>query len=135
MSDQFRTLIIPAAQVITARNIADSWGSAGKGMWTTPLSPDGTEPATHYVSTGYISAEFAHLVPCQTWEQDEGGVWVQTNSEFGDINALMAWLSEQEVDISIADVEQLYEMVDVTEQKPLVALERLGLKVVTTNDI
>ena len=130
MADAFRTLIVPAAQVVTARTIADSWGPAGEGMWTTGLSATGRKPATHYVSTGYIGADVAHLVPCQTWEQDEEGNWTQTGSEPGNPDALMAWLAEQEVDVPRAEVDALYASADVTAQLPFTAFARLGVQIV-----
>jgi hypothetical protein len=99
-------------------------------MWTTGLSPNGAEPATHYVSTGYIGADVAHLVPLQTWEQDEDGNWTQTGSEPGDIDALMSWLAEQEVDVPRAEVDALYAAADVTEQQPQTAFGRLGVKLI-----
>ena len=65
----FRSLIIPTAQVQLARDIAATLSPAGANMLLTGLSATGSAPATHYISTGLISPEFAALVPEQVWEQ------------------------------------------------------------------
>ena len=61
--DIFRTLIVPAANVDLARAVGASFGPGGAGMWTTPLSASGSDPATHYISTGYVPPEYGFLVP------------------------------------------------------------------------
>ncbi len=64
MSDVFRTLIVESADVDLARTIAATLDPAhSQGMWETPLSSTGAEPATHYISTGFIGEGFAALVP------------------------------------------------------------------------
>lgn len=134
MSDSFRTLIVPTAQVELARAIAAAFGPGGVGMFRAPLSPTGEEPATHYVSTGYIDADVAHLVPCQTWQQDEDGAWVMTGAEPGDADALKAWLDEQGVPVSMTDILALYAAADVTDQNPFVAFGRIGVQIVRIGD-
>ena len=49
-----RTLICPASIVAQARNIGDCLHPAASGMFLSPLSPSGSAPATHYVSSGLI---------------------------------------------------------------------------------
>ena len=49
-----RTLICPASIVAQARNIGDCLHPAASGMFVSPLSPSGSAPATHYVSSGLI---------------------------------------------------------------------------------
>ncbi len=128
--DIFRTLICPSANVELARSIAASFGPGGEGMWTTPLSADGLDPASHYISTGYIPAEFAYLVPCQTWVQDEDGAWVMTGSEPGDPVAVYTTAFEAGVECTQADVDALFAASDVTEQDPFVAMGRIGVQIV-----
>lgn len=130
MPDIFRTLIIPASQVELARQIAASFGPGGVGMWTTELSADGTEPATHFISTGFIPEQFAFMVPCQTWTQDEEGVWTQTSSEPGNPEAVYEAATAQGVDCTLADIEAVFAAADVTEQEPFIAMSRLGLQIV-----
>lgn len=128
--DAFRTMIIAAANVELARAIAASFGSGGVGMWTTPLSPTGAEPATHYISSGYVPAEFAYLVPCQTWEQGEDGVWVETGSEPGDPFAVYNLAVEAGIPCTQDDIDDLFANADVTAQEPFVAMGRLGMQIV-----
>jgi len=71
--DIFRTLILPANVTPLAQEIAATLSPGGAGMWTTGLSATGLPPATHYISTGFIPPEFAHMVPEQFWIQDEEG--------------------------------------------------------------
>ena len=80
-TDVFRTMIVPSAHVTLARQIAETVAPvAGLGMWQSQLSADGQEPATHYVSTGYIGPEWEVLMPLQTWEEIDG-TWTQTEKD------------------------------------------------------
>ena len=47
-------MICPASIVVQARNIGDCLHPAASGMFLSPLSPSGSEPATHYASSGLI---------------------------------------------------------------------------------
>lgn len=59
-----RTLIVQDSDVEFARLLtATIAGSSGDGMWNTPLSETGNLPATHWISSGLITAEFAELLP------------------------------------------------------------------------
>lgn len=131
MSDLFRTLIVPASQVDLARAIAASFGPGGMGMWTTPLSATGAEPASHFISSGFVPPEFAYMVPCQTWEQDEDGAWVLVSSEPGDPVAVYQAATEAGVSCTQADVDALFASADVTAQEPFVAMGRMGLMIIS----
>jgi hypothetical protein len=131
MSDIFRTLILPASVTTLAQQIAATLSPAGSGMWTTPLSPTGATPATHYISTGQISAEFSHMVPCQTWEQDEEGAWVETSSEPGDPQAVTDACNAAGLEVTLEQVEAVFAVADVTEQEPFTAMARMGLNLVS----
>lgn len=54
----FRTMIVSAAIAPTARQLAEAVPS-GLGMFVAAYSPTGAEPATHYVSEGWIEEQFA----------------------------------------------------------------------------
>ena len=54
--DIFATIIVTAAQAQAARDAAATI-PGGEGMFTTGLSATGTEPATHYIASGWIPAE------------------------------------------------------------------------------
>lgn len=129
MADAFRTMIVPTANVELAREIAASFGPGGANMWTTPLSADGNEPASHYISSGYVPAEFAYLVPCQTWEY-VGDAWVETASEPGDPIAVYNLAVEAGIICTQDDIDDLFAAADVTAQEPFVAMGRLGVQIV-----
>ena len=129
----FRTLIVTAADAPLARSIAVTLSpEGGKNMWLAGLSADGSEPATHFVSTGAISPEFAVLMPSQTWEQDENGTWTMTDSLPGDAAMLHGLCVAAGMTVTLQDIEAVFTASDVTEQEPRVALTRKGLKAVQT---
>jgi len=130
MTDIFRTLILPASVTPLAQRIAATLSPAGIGMWTTPLSPTGETPATHYISSGYIGPEFAYLVPEQTWEQVDGE-WVQTGSEPGDPQAVTDACNALGLEVTMEQVEAVFGVADVTDQEPFTAMVRLGLSLVS----
>ena len=58
-----RTIIVPDAVVVPARMACEALaGAGGSGMYTTPLSPTGELPATHWISSGLIEQSFADLL-------------------------------------------------------------------------
>ena len=128
--DIFRTLIVPAANVDLARAIATSFGPGGVGMWTTPLSASGSDPATHYISSGYVPPEYGYLVPLQVWSQDQNGDWVLVGTEPGDPVAVYTAATAQGVVCTQADIDALFAAADVTEQEPFTAMGRLGLTII-----
>jgi hypothetical protein len=129
MTDAFRTLILPASVTPLAQRIASTLSPAGAGMWTTPLSPTGATPATHFISTGQISPDFAHMVPCQTYAQDEEGAWVETSSEPGDPQAVTDACNAAGLEVTLEQVEAVFAVADVTEQEPFTAMARMGLQI------
>ncbi len=130
MPDILRTLIVPAAFTDLARAIATSFGPGGDGMWTTPLSASGSDPATHYISSGYVPPEYGYLVPLQVWSQDANGNWVLVGSEPGNPVAVYTAATAQGVVCTQADVDALFAAADVTEQEPFTAMGRLGLTII-----
>ena len=129
MADAFRTLIVTAAHAPFAQQLAASFGPGGAGMWTTPLSASGLDPATHYISSGALPEEFADLVPTQTWEQIDG-TWTMTGSTPGNPAAIYAVAQSQGVQCTLAEVEDTLTSSDVTEQPPFVAMGRMGLTII-----
>ena len=127
----FRTLITTAATTPLARDIAATLSpSGGQQMWLTGLSATGNAPATHFVSTGLISPEFAALVPEQVWEQDANGDWVQTGSTPGDPVLCYQMCVAAGMTVTQAQINAVYAAADVTAQEPFTAFGRMGLKMV-----
>jgi len=137
MTDVFRTMIVPIGQQALAQQIATTVAPvAGQGMWTTPLSADGQDPATAYVSTGWIGPEWDVLMPCQTWEEVDG-VWTQTDAYPGDAVQLLAAIQQTDPDttITLPQLVGLFATCDVTTQDPWVAFQRLGLQIVQVEEV
>lgn len=127
-TDIFRTMIVPADKAAIAQEIAVTIKPVeGQGMWTSPFSPDGQEPATHYISTGYITNDWLTIMPVQQWEEVEG-TWTLTASYPGAPGGLQAVLASLGSTISLAEITALFTTSDVTEQDPWVAIARLGLQ-------
>ena len=127
-TDVFRTMVVPVANAPLARQIAETVAPvAGLGMWQSMLSADGQEPATHYVSTGYIGPEWEVLMPLQTWEEIDG-VWTQTDAQPGDAAQLFGVLQQLGSDITLAQIVDLFGAADVTMQEPFTVFSRMGLQ-------
>ena len=134
MADTFSTLIVTSADADTARAIAAAFGPGGSGMWSTPLSASGSEPATHYISSGYIPAEFVALAPCTTWTMDEEGNWVASDIYAGDAATVFAYGQQAGLPYTLAEIEGVFSRSDVSQQEPFVAMGRLGLKIMNTTE-
>ena len=130
MADTFATLIIAAQDAPLAREIAASFGSGGANMWSTPLSASGLDPASHYISSGYIPQEFVSLAPSTKWTQDEEGNWTVVDHYPGDAATVYAYATQAGIDCTLADVEAVFARSDCSPQEPFVAMGRLGLMIV-----
>lgn len=125
----YRTIIVPAAfqQLAQALCEAAAEGDAGKGMFTTGLSADGSEPATHYISSGPIFDSFADLLPLTTVayeEEDAAETTRPSNVETVEAIALQAGFT-----LPPGTIAALFDAIDVTELGPWAAMARLDLKI------
>lgn len=126
----YRTMILPAEHAPLARSLAAHLaGPPGDGMWVVGLSEDGTEPATHYVSSGPVGAEFGPLLT------DSDALW-------GAVQAATAGGMESPMhnpvgaprEATMTDCEALVsaaEVVDLDEEGPFDTFARLGLVIVS----
>lgn len=108
-----RTIIVPAAIVEAARNLGECLHPAAAGMFTTPLSPTGELPATHYVSSGLIE-----------------DVWTVVLSDAALLyGAASQGAAEQGLTLAATpeDAQALTSQVDLSDESAEVAFERLGL--------
>ena len=120
-------MIVPAAQVEFARALPPAIaGASGSGMWTTPLSPTGAEPATHYISAGLIDQQFAALMPLTQYPADAEPIYTPGRPE---VAAYLA--TEAGVPTTYEQVAALFAVCDSSDQDPEVAMARLGLVRVT----
>lgn len=126
----FRTLIIKADTVELARDIASTLSSTGQGMWTTGLATTASQQATHYISTGYITEEFAYMVPQQIYSQDESGDWNLIERLKGNPEAVAFACNANGLEVTLEQVQAIFDTADVTDQDPFVAMQRLNLVLV-----
>lgn len=131
MSDIFRTLIVTAADAPLAREIAATLSSGGAAMWTTPLSPTGNMPITHYVSSGFIPVGWQAMVPTQIWSLNTDGNWEKIDETFGDPITIYNRAIEVGLTVTQEEINTLFANADITEQEPFVAFSRLNLQMCT----
>ena len=103
-----RTIILPASITPTCQALSEALsGEAGSGMWTTGLSPTGAEPATHFISTGMISDEFAAMIAGP--------------------DVMFAACEAAGLSTTLAKCERILGKADVSDEEPFFAIARLGL--------
>ena len=125
-----RTFIIPASAQRNAQALCKGLaGAAGDGMFVVGLSASGEAPATHYISSGTISAEMAALLPCTSVTLDKDGK-EQITTAPGMPEAVPALAAKAKISTTKAKITALYSAIDVSDQDPHAAVARLGLKFV-----
>mgnify|MGYP000429153324 FL=1 len=125
-----RTIIIPASAQANAQALCKGLaGAAGDGMFVVGLSASGEAPATHYISSGTISADMAALLPCKSVTLDKDGK-EQITTTPGRPEAVPALATKAKISTTKAKITALYSAIDVSDQDPHVAVARLGLKFV-----
>lgn len=120
MTIVFRTIVVPAALADVARNLGACLTPSAAEMFLTPLSANGLNPASWYVSSGVIDASFDALLLDANllYSQAVAGATAQ-----GLI--LTATLSDCQNLVAQATV------VDVNTEGPFDTFARLGLKIVS----
>lgn len=119
-----RCMIIPTEHVGLARKLCETLaGPGGAGMFTTPLSTTWVDPATHYISSGLIESDFADLLPLIEFPADADPV-----IHPGQPDLITQMATDQGMGVTVDEVQALLASVDVTEQPPTDALDRLGLR-------
>jgi len=156
MTDVFRTIIVPNDYVGLARKLTSTLSPiGGVNMYETGLSPTGTMPATHWISSGYIAEEYAALMPLYEWiqeydEQQQPIGSLTRNTVFqgqpetiiGYIDAIIAGYAELEeppVDpvtpVPIEVIQSLFDNSDITMEEPFAAINRLNLKITSPEEV
>jgi len=146
MENAYRTMLVPDAFVALARDISSTLApSGGANMYTTGLSADGQPPATYWVSSGFIDADYAALMPLSEWtwiiddEETGKGHWDETIISSGEPAVIYAMYT-QAIDPDLPafteqDVADMLAACDVTTEDPFVAFNRLGLQMVQEEPI
>ena len=121
MSWVHRCMIVPVDHVDLARSLcATLAGEGGSGMFTTPLSPTGDYPPTHWISSGLIEDAFADLLPLLSVDVTDAPL-------AGHPDHVCTRAHDAGMAVSYDDIVRLFSAVDVSAQPPHAALERLGL--------
>jgi hypothetical protein len=124
-----RCMIVPTEHVELARKLCETLaGPGGAGMFTTPLSTTGIDPATHYISSGMIESDFAELLPLIEFPADADPV-----IHPGQPDLITQMATDQGMGVTVDEVQALLASVDVSEQAPAEALDMLGLEIVIEN--
>lgn len=112
-----RTLVVPAVIVESARNLGECMHPAARGMFTTPLSPTGEMPTTHYISAGCIE---------DIWL----GVLADSALLYG---AALQGAADQGLTLTatLADAEALAAQSDISDEWWETACARLGVTLIS----
>lgn len=103
-------------------------------MFTTPLSPTGEAPPTHYISSGLIEQPFADLLPLTSVTYAEDGT-PSIETRPGNVALTVQLAADAGLPITEAEVSALLAAVDVSDQAAEDALARLGLKIISTPEV
>lgn len=126
----FRTMIVPAEEVELARALAAAiTGDAGSGMWATALSVSGEMPASHYISSGMIDAEFAALLPLTTVGEVIDDVATPDVTAPGEPGVLAGLASQAGLTVTVDQVAAVLDAANVMDLEPFAALEIAGLRI------
>lgn len=128
-----RTIIVPAAFQSLAQGLCEAAaeGAAGAGMFTTGLSETGAEPATHYISSGYIFDDFAALLPLTTVEPStEDGEPGTVTERHGNVPGVEGLAAQAGITLPPGTIAALFYAIDVTELGPWAAMARMGVQIV-----
>lgn len=133
MQEAYRNIIVEDAQVALARQITEHLAPVGgKNMFTTGLSPTGAEPATHWISSGFIDADYAALIPLVEWTQNEEGQWEVAiiSPGYPEVIMNMCLMQEPPLEVTLTEVQAVLDATDVTLEQPFAAMARMGLQMV-----
>jgi hypothetical protein len=103
-------MIVPTSLVPLARSLGAGLSPAGMGMFTTPLSPTGEEPATHYVSSGAIEPQFTQAISSP--------------------ENLFALCQEAQFPVTLDQCTALINNSVVSTDNPFIIFEQMGLKII-----
>lgn len=117
MNYVLRFMVVPAAQVALARSLSEALaGEAGRGMFSCPLSADGSSPPSHYLTEGWIEPQFADLME-------------SPDALFAACQSAGVIVTREQVDALLAA-----SVVAESEGNPIAQAAALGLKVIQQDE-
>ena len=94
---------------------------------TTGLSADGTEPASHFISSGPIYESFADLLPLTTVTYEEDDAAETTRP--GNVAVVEAIALQAGFTLPPGTIAALFDAIDVTALGPWAAMARMSLAI------
>ena len=107
---KFATLVVTEGNALLARALSAGLSEGGVGMFTAALSADGSEPATHYCSTGWFGEEYIDALESA--------------------DTLYAKAQEREAPVTLAMCQKLMNESDISAESPFSVFDRMGLQFV-----
>lgn len=131
-----RTIVIQAGHEETGRN---STAVCGQPMFDVGFSPDGKNPASHWIESGLLdSEELVETFPYDEISRDpETGEVTVTRVSDGDADTLFAILqfksSESGIELTatVEDLRSMFACSEVTEESAQEVMNRRRLKLIT----
>jgi hypothetical protein len=127
----YRTIVVPDSQVEFARQLtAAVAGSAGQGMYTTPLaSTEEPTVTTYWISAGLISEEFAEMLPLMQFTEEGWIVVSEGNPE------MVAEVSRSNgFEVTSEQVQELFSTSYVSQEDAFACMNALGLAIAANPD-
>jgi len=127
-----RTIIVPASDYKLADALCSGLSpEGGRGMFKRGVveksAPD-HGPATWLISAGPISSDMAALLPCKFFTIDAEGQQTITTTP-GHPELVPALAAKAGITVTRAEIDALYAAIDVSDQDPFAALDRLDLQI------
>jgi hypothetical protein len=116
----FRTIVCDAADQKTMQDLFVSmWGDEAVGMLVMPLSADGANPPTNYISTGMVpNTPIAQQLPAV----------VDGVQQLGSIPALRTWAKEHGFVVTLGTLRSAVNASDISNADPYTVMADLGLE-------
>ena len=112
----------PAAWAPMVRLLCDRMSDAGGAMFAVPLSSSGESPATDFISSGLIGADFCALLPLTSFDADG-----MATTRPGQPVVVVALAAEAGIVVTLERITEMLTAVQVTEESWQAALERRDL--------
>lgn len=119
-----RCMIVPSAFTPLAKALCAGIapGSSGANMFERAISITGSEPAEYFISSGPIEDTFATLLPLTAFDTNANPTTTEGQPET--IVALAQGM------VTLDQINALLAAIDISDQDPFRALNRLGLKLI-----
>lgn len=130
-----RTMIVPTAYLTAAQNLcAGLAGISGTQMFLCALGNTPTGEQTHGMSTGFISDQFAILLPLwQRVVEDDKEIWNKVSN--GQASVIVALAQAQQIELSLAEVSALLAAVWVSDVDWVNSCQYLNLVPIKSEEI